>query len=557
MARSSKRRRNWCDWVLFLSVAAFLIVACATVPITGRSQLRLISNEQLIAAADQQFYQFMSLVRQKSAVLSPSESAAAAQISEMVNRVSDRIIDAAGLKQRYNWQTVVVKAREANAFVLPNGKIVVFTGIIPIAKTEAGLAAVIGHEVGHVVAQHQAERVSQQLLTQLTIQMADAALAASESKYRPVVAAAMGLGAQFGILLPFSREHESEADHLGLFFMAKAGYDPSEAIGLWERMEAKHGSGPWEFLNTHPSPSTRRAQIRQWLPEAELYYADRTRPLPSDLSEVQNLTAERARQVALAPVASRPSLQPGYWMRFQASNRATPYAVRFDRLESCSAGECVVATSETGATSLYTKDYALVEIRQPDGKWQRFSPPLRLYQWPLRVGASWTGELVVEDSTGRKQQTSIKGEVVAYEPVTTSGGSFMAFKVILSAGGRLFRESWYAPETRSVVRSIQYDARGQAIKTELVDYQKTEGLGEDIKVGEDPSKEAAPGVVSERQELSPSPPTDSELHAKVVGRCTLRAAEAGVKINPYDSLEKWPQLAQDCYKEEMAKMKSQ
>lgn len=165
-------------------------------------------------------------------------------------------------------------------FVMPNGKIVVYTGILPVAETEAGLAAVIAHEVAHVVARHGAERLSQESLAQGLLTAADAVLAVQDDEYRPWIGAALGLGAQYGVLLPFSREHESEADHIGLLYMAKAGYDPAEAIGFWERMEAASGSRPAEFLSTHPSPATRRSQIRAWLPEANGYYADRTRALP-------------------------------------------------------------------------------------------------------------------------------------------------------------------------------------------------------------------------------------------------------------------------------------
>jgi len=338
-----------------------LLAGCATVPITGRTQLNVISDQQLAAAADQDFSKFMSLVRQKNALLSPTESAQASALVGTVNRVSDRIIEAAGLRGRYNWQPVVVKSRQANAFVMPNGKIVVFTGLLPIAKTEAGLAAVIGHEVAHVIARHQAERVSQVLLAQVTLATVDAALAASNSKYRPIVGAALGLGAQYGVLLPFSRAHESEADHIGLLLMAKAGYDPSEAVGLWERMEASGGSGPWEFLSTHPSHATRIAQIQQWLPEANLYYAESGRPLPSTLAELQGALTEHTRSAALAPIAVRPSLQPGTWFRSKASNRPTITTRRIDRIEGCAVGECYISISDDGRTAVYSTDYALLE----------------------------------------------------------------------------------------------------------------------------------------------------------------------------------------------------
>jgi len=289
------------------AVATLLLVvaACATVPLTGRTQLNLVSDQQLIGSANQQFAQFMRLANDRNVVLAASESPQAAAVVELVNRVSVRIVDAAGLRGERHWETVVVKSNQANAFVMPNGKIVVFTGILSVAKTEAALGAVIGHVVGR----HAAERMSQALLVQLGAASVDAALAAgNNAKYRPVVGAALGLGAQYGILLPFSRAHESEADHLGLYYMAKAGYDPEEAIGLWERMEAQGGKGPWEFLSTHPSPETRRAQIQEWLPDARVYYVDRSRPLPTNLAHVEKVRSDLSQRAALAPVAARPSL---------------------------------------------------------------------------------------------------------------------------------------------------------------------------------------------------------------------------------------------------------
>jgi metalloendopeptidase OMA1, mitochondrial len=245
----------------------------------------MVSDRQMIAMADKSHASFMSMLAQKNAIASSSESPKAASTIAAVQRVSDRIIDAAGLRGKLQWETTLVKSKTANAMVLPNGKITVFTGLLPIVKNEAGLAAVLGHEVAHVVARHSAERLSQKLLASTVVAAADAYASAKNSSNAAAVSAAIGLGAQYGVLLPFSREHESEADRIGLIFMAKAGYDPAEAIGVWERMEQAGGGGRWEFLSTHPSPSTRRAQIRAWLPEANLYYADRNRPLPTNLAE--------------------------------------------------------------------------------------------------------------------------------------------------------------------------------------------------------------------------------------------------------------------------------
>ncbi len=432
----------------------------------------MVSDQTLVAAANDNFSRLMSAVQQKNAVLRESESPQAARAVQSVNRVAGRIIDGAGLRNQYDWQVVIVKAREANAFVMPNGKIVVFTGLLPIAKTEAGLAAVIGHEVAHVVARHQAERLSQTLLAQIGVTAADVALAASNSKYRPVVGAALGLGAQYGILLPFSRVHESEADHIGLFYMAKAGYDPVEAVALWERMEAAGGSGPWEYLSTHPSPSTRRAQLQAWLPEAKLYYADASRPLPQNLAEVQATRARESAKAELAPTALRPIMQPGFWYRDKISNQTNPITSRLSRTESCPAGECLVFEKDNGQTSIFTVDQALVEVRQANGSWVRFTPPLRLVQWPLRVGASWSDNVLIESSTGQRQSGSVKGEVVGYESVTVPAGSFMTFKIVVTLGGRRFAEGWYAPDAKVLARTVSYDVRGAQTAVELLDYQK-------------------------------------------------------------------------------------
>ncbi len=462
-------------------IALLLVAGCATVPITGRSQVNLVSDAELVAAANENFSRLMGLANQKGLVLSEAESPQAAAILATVRRVSDRIIDAAGLRGRYNWQTVAVKAKEPNAVAMPNGKIVVFTGILPVAKTEAGLAAVIGHEVGHVVARHQAERVSQALLAQMVLTAADAALAVRNDRYRPVIGAALGLGAQYGILLPFSREHESEADHIGLFYMGKAGYDPAEAIGLWERMEAAGGSGPWEFRSTHPSPTTRLTQIRAWLPEANLYYADQTRPLPTSLTEVQTARAEHAAKMSLAPLASQPTYQPGFWWRSKATNRPNLVTYRVDRKEPCEVGECMVIQADTGAVAIYTLDFALVQIRNPNGTSTQFSPPLRLIRWPLRIGDTWSDVVTVEQSSGSRRNVQVKAEVVGYEPVTVPSAAYLAFKLIISLGGVRYQEIWYAPETTTLVRTITYDSRGGQVVSELIDYQKGDGSASPIK----------------------------------------------------------------------------
>lgn len=266
--------------MLALAVVLLLIAACQTVPGTGRTQVVLFSEQQMVEIANEHHLKFINEAKQKGVIVTAADAGAAGDV-EMVNRVGRRIIDAAGLASSYQWEITLIRDKTANASVLPNGKVVVHTGLLPVTKTEAGLAAVLGHEVAHVVARHSAERLSHSILAQTGVQLANAAAAAYDPRFQAVTGAALGLGAQYGVMLPYSRAHESEADHLGLIFMAKAGYPPAEAIALWERMEAAGSGKQPEFLSSHPNPETRRTQIRAWLPEAERYYKDRSLPVPT------------------------------------------------------------------------------------------------------------------------------------------------------------------------------------------------------------------------------------------------------------------------------------
>jgi predicted Zn-dependent protease len=209
---------------------------------------------------------------------------------EPVKRVDNRIIEAAKrskyaeMARQFQWEVVVIKDdKTMNAFALPGGKIAVYTGIFPVAKTEPGLAAVMGHEVVHALARHGAERMSQGQLTNAALQVASVAIGASGSSplLSQAAMAALGAGVQVGVLLPFSRSHESEADYVGLLLAADAGYDPREAVHLWERMEQlSGGGGPAEFLSTHPGHNTRIQQLKKRMPEALAIYQTRA-PVPA------------------------------------------------------------------------------------------------------------------------------------------------------------------------------------------------------------------------------------------------------------------------------------
>ena len=253
--------RNLRRSLAFLVLAVGAFVSCDTVPITGRSQINVISEPDEVKMGAQAYQE----VTGKAKV--SGEAVANAQ----VKRVAQRII-AVSDKPDLPWEVKVIEEPQANAFALPGGKLAVYTGILPITKDDAGLAAVIGHEVGHVLAHHSAERVSQQMIAQGLGGALAQGLGANPQLGQQVV----GLAVQ-GLQLPWGRQQESEADHIGLVLMAKAGYDPHAARELWVRMAAasQGASRPPEFLSTHPSEATRITQIEGWMPEAMKYYKPR------------------------------------------------------------------------------------------------------------------------------------------------------------------------------------------------------------------------------------------------------------------------------------------
>jgi len=211
---------------------------------------------------------------------------------EPVKRVAARIIDAAkkskyaDMANKFEWEVTVIKDdKTMNAFALPGGKIAVYTGIFPVAKNEAGLAAILGHEVTHALARHGGERMSQGLAAQVGV--AALSVGAASQGYDPQMAAlAGGLLANYGFILPYSRQHESEADHIGLLLAAQAGYDPHEAVHVWERMEQTSKGQPPEFLSTHPGHGTRIKQLEEWMPEALSYYHQQPGVQVADLPPV-------------------------------------------------------------------------------------------------------------------------------------------------------------------------------------------------------------------------------------------------------------------------------
>ena len=261
---AGRRLLNPLLFLLATVIAGAIAIACYKAPVTGRSQLIILSqseeNQMGIAA-------FQDVVKEEKISTNTN-------YNEAVKRVGTRIVGVADTPQ-YNWDFKVFDDDETiNAFALPGGKVGVYTGILPVAQNDAGLATVMAHEVGHVAARHGGERVSTEVLAQIGAVGLSTALGGSDPAVSEAIMQAYGIGVTYGGILPFSRTQEAEADHIGLIYMAKAGYDPREAIAFWERMDAaqKGKPQPPEFMSTHPGYGTRINNLKKWLPEALPYY---------------------------------------------------------------------------------------------------------------------------------------------------------------------------------------------------------------------------------------------------------------------------------------------
>lgn len=246
--------------------------ACYTNPVTGRKALNLVDETTMRQMASKEYATF----------LSTSAPQRGTRDAEMVARVGSRMATAvqqylasigqSSLVSGYQWEFNLVNNNQANAWCMPGGKVAVYTGIMPLVQNEAGLATVVGHEIAHAISRHSNERASQQLAAEFSGQALGAVLGSNPGAASQVFGTAVGLGTQ-GVLLKFSRDQESEADHMGLIFMALAGYNPNEALSFWSRMAAKSSGGkPPEILSTHPSDQTRINNIKKWVPEAMKHY---------------------------------------------------------------------------------------------------------------------------------------------------------------------------------------------------------------------------------------------------------------------------------------------
>jgi predicted Zn-dependent protease len=249
-------------------LAGLVFQGCATVPVTGRSQLRMVSAEQEMQLG-------LTSFEQMKKELPVSRDAAA---NALVQRVGKRIAAVAAPDlPNAQWEFVVFESKEPNAFCLPGGKIGVYTGILPITRDEEGLATVLGHEVAHAAAHHGSERMSQAMVLQAGEKVIGTSLVGFDPKVQAAAALAYGVGSQVGVMLPFSRKDEAEADHIGLIYMARAGYNPEAALDFWQRFATVTASegGPPAFLRTHPLTDVRIENLKKEMPQALAEYGGR------------------------------------------------------------------------------------------------------------------------------------------------------------------------------------------------------------------------------------------------------------------------------------------
>jgi len=259
--------------IVALTGLLVVLAGCSEIGITGRKQFNLIPDSIINSMSLQQYGQFISA----------NKVSADAQKTAMVKRVGSRIVQAVEEYSQknlsadpfagYQWEFNLVEDPNVNAFAMPGGKVVVYTGILPVTGSETGLAVVVGHEIAHVFARHGSERMTQGLLVQMGGIAISEALKTQPDATKNLFMMSYGMGTQIGVLLPYSRLHEKEADRLGLIFMAMAGYDPQEAVTFWQRMAAQSkGSKPPEILSTHPADETRIRILQELIPEAMGYY---------------------------------------------------------------------------------------------------------------------------------------------------------------------------------------------------------------------------------------------------------------------------------------------
>ncbi len=266
-AQTSTKMKN--KFIIVATLFVLLALACATNPVTGKLNWAIVGNNTLFPSAFQQYNQFL---KSNKVVTGTADAKRVETVGNKIRVAAEKLLAARGqsaVLKDYQWEFKLIDSKEVNAWCMPGGKIAFYTGILPITKDEAGMAVVMGHEVAHALLNHGQQRMSKGILAELGAGAVGLAVAEQSPQTQALAMQAYGAGAQYGVLLPFSRSHETEADEIGLILMTIAGYNPDVAIPFWQRMAAQSGGQePAEFMSTHPSNSTRIANIQKQIPIA-------------------------------------------------------------------------------------------------------------------------------------------------------------------------------------------------------------------------------------------------------------------------------------------------
>ena len=257
--------------IIAIIILTFFGMACSTVPLTGRKQLSLIPDAQINALS---FQNYQQVLQENNVVTNTEEAQLVKKVGKKIAYAVEKYMKAEGLQDEiddFKWEFNLIEDETVNAWCMPGGKVAFYTGIMPICQDEAGVAVVMSHEIAHAIAEHGNERMSQQLTAQMGGMALSVALSQKPQATQQLANTAFGLGAQYGVLMPFGRTQESEADELGLYFLAMAGYNPEEAVPFWKRMAAQGGQSPPEFLSTHPAPETRIRNIQKTIPKVKKF----------------------------------------------------------------------------------------------------------------------------------------------------------------------------------------------------------------------------------------------------------------------------------------------
>ena len=253
-------------------LSLLMLAGCSSVPLTGRKQLLLVSDQEVLSSSLTQYKDYIKSAQKST---NATQTAMVVRVGKNIATATERYLRSNGLSAEikdFSWEFNLVKSDEINAFCMPGGKIVVYEGLMKLVSSDDELAVVLGHEVAHAVAKHSNERISQQMLAQYGAQLLGESLSQKSEMVQAIASTVYGVGAQYGVTLPFSRKHETEADYMGLILMTMAGYNPDKAVTFWQKMSASSSGKVPEFMSTHPSDARRISDIQKELPTIKAKY---------------------------------------------------------------------------------------------------------------------------------------------------------------------------------------------------------------------------------------------------------------------------------------------